>query len=129
MDDLKKIIGTNLRRLRTQKGISKQFIARIVDVNVHTIKAIEDGDVELTASQLFKLSVLFKISVDEFCKSVKAEFAEAHSMSKQFDQVRVTAIANKLVAIDNDEVIDKIDKIITLMAQAPAAEHQNKLTH
>ena len=49
--------------LRTEKNISRQELARLVDVNYQTIGFIERGDYSPSLELAFKIASIFEVSI------------------------------------------------------------------
>ena len=56
---------TKIKKLRTERGLSQEQIAKAIGVSRPTYTAIESGKQELSLEEAKKLSALFGISVDE----------------------------------------------------------------
>ena len=60
------MLARNLKRLRKQKKLSQEKLARLVDVSYNTISKIEAGKAKNpTFETLVKLADVFKVSIDE----------------------------------------------------------------
>jgi transcriptional regulator with XRE-family HTH domain len=60
------MLAKNLKKLRKQKRLSQEKLARLVDVSYNTISKIEAGKAKNpTFETLSKLSDVFGISIDE----------------------------------------------------------------
>ena len=60
------MLDKNLKRLRKQKKLSQEKLARLVDISYNTISKIEAGKAKNpTFDTLSKLSDVFGISIDE----------------------------------------------------------------
>ena len=58
------ITETNLYRLRCSKGISTQYMARLLDVHDKTYKKYENDPKTLSGEQLIKLSEFFEVNIE-----------------------------------------------------------------
>ena len=63
-----KKLGLNLKRIRTQKGISQGDIAKKLGLSRGFISTIENGKTNPTLSTIAKLATTLGISVDELLK-------------------------------------------------------------
>jgi len=61
-------LGSNLKRIRTQKGISQGDIGRELKVSRGFISTIENGKTNPTLSTITKLAKALGISSDELLK-------------------------------------------------------------
>ena len=60
------MLAKNLKRLRKQKKLSQEKLARLVDISYNTISKIEAGKAKNpTFDTLAKLADVFGISIDE----------------------------------------------------------------
>jgi transcriptional regulator with XRE-family HTH domain len=60
------MLSKNLRRLRKQKKLSQEKLARLIDISYNTISKIEAGKAKNpTFETLSKLADVFDISIDE----------------------------------------------------------------
>lgn len=63
-----KKLGNNLKRIRTEKGISQGDIARELDVSRGFISNIENGKTNPTLATIAKLAKVVGISADQLIK-------------------------------------------------------------
>ncbi|MCB9815830.1 helix-turn-helix transcriptional regulator [Candidatus Nomurabacteria bacterium] len=61
-------LGNNLKRIRTEKGISQGDIARELEVSRSFISNIENGKTNPTLSTISKLAKTVGVSVSELTK-------------------------------------------------------------
>lgn len=61
-------LGSNLKRIRTEKGISQGDIGRELKVSRGFISTIENGKTNPTLSTITKLAKALGVSVDELLK-------------------------------------------------------------
>ena len=66
--DMTARIGVRIRELRSQKGISQQRLAELLDVSRPTISQMENGERKISAEELDCLAKIFNISVDSLLK-------------------------------------------------------------
>ena len=60
------MLAKNLRKLRKQKKLSQEKLARLVDISYNTISKIEAGKAKNpTFETLSKLADVFSVSIDE----------------------------------------------------------------
>jgi transcriptional regulator with XRE-family HTH domain len=62
-------IGIRIKKLRKQKELSQQDLAKLLDVSRSAMTQIELGNRNLSVSELMKLSAFFRISLDRFLSS------------------------------------------------------------
>lgn len=61
-------LGKNLKRIRTEKGISQGDIARAIGMDKGFISNIENGKTNPTLATIAKLAKAIRISTDELLK-------------------------------------------------------------
>jgi transcriptional regulator with XRE-family HTH domain len=66
--DMTARIGVRIRELRSQKGISQQRLAELLDVSRPTISQMENEGRKISAEELDCLAKIFNISVDSLLK-------------------------------------------------------------
>jgi len=66
--DMTARIGVRIKELRSQKGISQQRLAELLDVSRPTISQMENGERKISAEELDCLAKIFNISVDSLLK-------------------------------------------------------------
>ena len=65
MNNINKIIGQRISKLRKSKNLSQQEIAEYLDISRPAISQLEKGDRYLTPEEILKLSNVFNISPNE----------------------------------------------------------------
>ena len=68
MKDEARKLGENLRRIRTEKGISQGDIARGLEMDKAFVSNIENGKANPTLATITKLAKAVRVSVDELLK-------------------------------------------------------------
>ena len=68
MKDEAQRLGENLKRIRTEKGISQGDIARALEMDKGFISNIENGKTNPTLATITKLAKAVGVSVDELLK-------------------------------------------------------------
>ena len=61
-------LGDNLKRIRTEKGISQGDIARELEVDKSFVSNIENGKTNPTLATIAKIAKAIGVSVDELLK-------------------------------------------------------------
>jgi transcriptional regulator with XRE-family HTH domain len=64
------LLGTNLRRLREEAGLSQEDLMHLADVHRTQISKYERGEVEPQAEVLARLSRALRVSAEEFFAGV-----------------------------------------------------------
>lgn len=65
---ISKRLGTNIKKIRTQKQMSQGDICRVLDMDRGYMSAIENGKKNITISQLERLAQALGVSVDKLLK-------------------------------------------------------------
>ena len=58
-------IGTNIKKLREQKGIKQQQIAELINMHRSNYSKIENGQRDISVAALNKIAQFFDISIDQ----------------------------------------------------------------
>ena len=67
-----KTIGTQLRELRDARGLSRQSVARALEISERTVIRHEDGTTPLRRVHLLAYADLYEVDLSEFVKEVAA---------------------------------------------------------
>jgi len=92
MNKVYKDLGSRIKRLREELGISQQRLAVFLGVSRSTISQIEIGVRKVSADELLKLSEIFNISVEQLLglrKELEITIQEAKKRGKVKPQVRI----------------------------------------
>jgi len=92
MSKVYKELGSRIKRLREELGISQQRLAVFLGVSRSTISQIEIGVRKVSADELLKLSEIFNISVEQLLglrKEPEIIIQEAKKRGKVKPQVRI----------------------------------------
>jgi len=65
---ISKRLGVNIKKIRTQKGMSQGDICRALDMDRGYMSAIENGKKNITIQQLERLAQALGVSVDKLLK-------------------------------------------------------------
>ncbi len=68
MNKISKKLGQNLKRIRTQKGISQGDISRKLDMDRGYISRLENGMKNPTLSTIQKIADFLEVSVNDLIK-------------------------------------------------------------
>jgi transcriptional regulator with XRE-family HTH domain len=69
---LRRIIGANVRRLRTARGLTQEELAELIDSDQPYVSEIEGGLINLTADILQSLAVALGVTPRELCDERRA---------------------------------------------------------
>jgi transcriptional regulator with XRE-family HTH domain len=67
-----KIVGGNLKRLRTKEKLSMQKLANLADMEKSQIFKIEKAKIDIQISTLSNLSNTLDVEIDEFFKPLES---------------------------------------------------------
>lgn len=68
--DLHKL-GNNLKDLRKKNNLSQEDMAKILKVSQACINKYEKGKIQISTSNLYKISKKFKVSLNQLCDKTK----------------------------------------------------------
>jgi len=63
MKDLAKKFGSNVRKIRTEKGISQDKLALLADIDRSYVGRIERGEVNITLEKAYQISDVLECDV------------------------------------------------------------------
>ena len=63
--DFKKALGENLRKIRTEKGLTQEYISLESGISRSHIAMIEAGKRDVTISTLFKISRALNVTINK----------------------------------------------------------------
>lgn len=66
-----KILGNNLKEIRLKNNLSQKDMANILTVTQPCITKYEKGLIEISVSNLYKISKRFNISINDLCGKMK----------------------------------------------------------
>ena len=71
-EEIRKIIGQNIRNLRREYGLSRKSLAKLINVPVERLRRVEEGDAnaKLFDFHLKRLARVFGVTVDCLYESV-----------------------------------------------------------
>ena len=64
-NDFKKALGENLRKIRTEKGLTQEYISLESGISRSHIAMIEAGKRDVTISTLFKISRALNVTINK----------------------------------------------------------------
>jgi len=65
-----KIIGSNIRGIRTSKNINSNDLARLLSYSKQHVSRIESGGVKLTASQIISIADALNVNLIELISTI-----------------------------------------------------------
>jgi len=87
-----KEISQKVKKLRKQKGISQQELAKLLRVSRPTVSQVESGERKISADELVKLAEIFNISVEgllDFKKEPQVILEESKKRKSLKEQIRI----------------------------------------
>ena len=69
----RKIIGTNIRRIREGLGLDLPEFARMADINIHYLDHFERGKNKVHLEALVRISARFEVAMTEFFRDGEME--------------------------------------------------------
>lgn len=105
--DIDKIIGIQLKTRRTELGYSQKYIGKALYVSTEQIRKYEEGINRISASSLYQLAKLLKVSLDYFFAPTHLEFINTSSnykalqLMQAFNQLRTDKLQTKIIEIIN----------------------------
>ena len=88
---ISKKIGARIRALREEIGLSQEELAKRLGVSRPTVSQIENSERKITAEELYKLSKIFNISLDDLISQDKIEvILEKGKSRKTEERIRIS---------------------------------------
>lgn len=101
-ENIKKIVGTNVKKLRTAKKLTQEKLAEYIDMQVQSITFIETGRMFISSEALAALSNYFNVEPSFFFKVGNIEPTEKELNIKQdINKLLSSCDYDKLVSIYN----------------------------
>ena len=97
-------IGNNLKKLRSNKGMTQKELAEALNVSYQAVSRWENDEVEPDISTLSKLSQIFGVSVDEIING------DIEKPKEEQHQEEVAAVAATVAAVAEAKQQRKIIK-------------------
>lgn len=80
-EELKKWVGTNLTKIRTDRHLSRSQVAKKLNISEQSIYNIERGNSDIGVIRLYQLSKVYNVHVSEI-------FAENSPISAKIESIR-----------------------------------------
>lgn len=120
MSDTTKILSSNIKRLRSLKGLSQKEVCAAADIPQGQYSVIENGKVTPTIPTLEKLAGVFEVSLVEFFKTddpqeaVNLPLMEKVKLMDQLGEDEREALLRIIdMAISNKKLKDNLSNLIT----------------
>lgn len=99
---IKKIIGTNVKKLRVSKGLTQEQLAEKLNMQIQSITFIETGRTFISSEALAKLCNYFNVEPGFFFKAGNIEPTEKElNLKKDINQLLSSCDYDKLMSIYN----------------------------
>jgi len=98
---IKKIVGENLKSLRTEYGINQQEIAHLLGITVSTVSRIERGRVALSTKHIQKLCDAYGLEYKYFFEDKSAEEEDNDSEEAPTDYSLFRELYHEVIIILN----------------------------
>jgi len=95
--DLRGILGKNLRKFRTIKGLSQAKLAEVLDISPNFISDMETGKRWLSSDTLVHLAESLDIEPFEFLKPSEVPGEETIAFMQNYTQKASIAVSNAVV--------------------------------
>ena len=69
--DIRKRFGKRVKELRQARGLSKETLARLLELDTSYISGIEKGDVDISIELIQKLSIALQINISGFFEGLE----------------------------------------------------------
>jgi transcriptional regulator with XRE-family HTH domain len=69
--DIRKRFGRRVKELRQARGLSHDALARLVELDSHSISGIEKGEREISIETIQKDSIAFKINISDLFEGLE----------------------------------------------------------
>jgi len=104
-------IAENIKRIREEKGLLQKQVAQHINVDKSTYSKIEKSLREVTVIELYKMSQLFEMTVDQII-TLEGIIPKAVVLEDKTEDERLKLIDN-LDEEDKNTVFKIIDKMLT----------------
>lgn len=110
-------IGANIRRLRAERGISQDELARRIHVSRPSISAYEQGNSEPSVSNLIQISKVLNVSLDVLVGNARD--------NKKVVVLDTSVLLNRPVILG--EIVERFDEVIVPRVVIAEINHQKDL--
>jgi transcriptional regulator with XRE-family HTH domain len=100
--DLRAVLGENLKKYRTFKGLSQAKLAEILGISSNFISDIENGKRWLSSDTLVSLAAAMSVEVYELLKPVQAPADEISAFIQAYTEKAIIDVSESVVrSLDN----------------------------
>lgn len=105
--DLRKYAGEVIKKLREHKNMTQDELAEELNTTRQAVSRYENGDRGVNQDLLFKLSIIFKVSIDEFFPPLNNNYDKKEiTKSEEIDLLKDT-LKRKGFLNDNEELSEE----------------------
>lgn len=109
--NINKYVGNKIREYRKKKGMNQSELGKLLGVAQNTVAGYEKGEFEVSYDNLFKLTEIFNISIDDLFPPTNSENNELHRALKLAggndldlkDMELINKIIEKALELDDEE--------------------------
>ncbi len=106
-ESIKKIFGSNLRKLRLQRGLTQEQLAEVLELQVQSITFIENGRTFVSSEVIAKICNYFDVSIEVMFKPKFIEQTDkAENLKKEIIQ---------MMSDCNDKILTKYRNILFVL--------------
>lgn len=106
-NDIKSIIGSNLKKLRKNRNLSQEKLAEFLEMDKDSVASIEKGRAFVSAESLSKLCNYFNVEPEYFLKTNPFEYT--------VDDIEVKKEINRILSGFNSENLQRVYKIVAAL--------------
>ena len=112
-NDLKKYAGNVIRKLREHKNMTQDELAEDLKTTRQAISRYENGDRGVNQDLLFKLSIIFKVPIDEFFPPINQQYKKQQITKEDEIEIFKDILRKKGFINENENIdTDDINKLI-----------------
>jgi transcriptional regulator with XRE-family HTH domain len=119
--DFDRLLGAQMLRLRTDKGLSQGGIAKALGVTRQQVAKYERGTDGLKARQIQQLADLLDVEIGEVMPSVKAKRPEDREEVNAFRRVFLVGAPGQGKSRLSAKIAELVDEHFTQMRELPLA--------
>ena len=114
-NDLKKYAGNVIRKLREHKNMTQDELAEDLKTTRQAISRYENGDRGVNQDLLFKLSIIFKVPIDEFFPPINPQYKKQQITKEDEIEIFKDILRKKGFINENENIdTDDINKLIEI---------------
>lgn len=106
---LQRYVGEKIKEFRLKRGMSQEELADLLGTTKQTVSRYETGERKANQDVLFKLSDIFKVSIDDFFPSKKENEVKSIVFTK-LPIVGTVSCGNGVVAYDDIEGYEEVPR-------------------